>query len=87
MNTRDELASAIRELAAAALELAAAVRGVSRNGASNETADPVHWSETDVAFAQRALRPLSDIAPEERSILERMRQRLRKTTPSPEPKK
>lgn len=86
MRAQADLVGAIRELAVAALELAAAVRGLSRNGAPKEAANPVRWSETDVAFAQRALRPLSDLAREERNILERMRHRMRKTTP-PGPKK
>jgi len=96
MKTRNDLASAIRQLATATIEAAGAIRefaqaiqGIRRLNLyhPSDTAEPPPgtWKDTDVAFARRALRPLSHFNPEEWTILERMRQRLRKTMPSPIP--
>ena len=95
--TRGDLVSAIRELASAATEGAGAIRDLAQALRSlpellhvSDTVrqpDAAPWQDTDVAFARRTLRPLGPVTPEERIILERMSQQLRKTTPSPAPKK
>lgn len=97
MKARSDLVGAIRDLATALIDTAGAIREFTQAirgfpqlyNLSNTVGQPksTPWSDTDVALARRALRPLSDTTSDERTILERMRRRLRKTTPSPEPLK